>query len=81
MDTFAEENGHRYFSIYESLFVHEISKEPLSVLGMTDNQSKDFQVFISKSRDQSATKKFITRYIPKGNNIVKKRRLVNLKMD
>ena len=37
---------------------------------MTDNISKDFTVVVSKSRDQEATKKFITRYIPKGNNIV-----------
>ena len=39
---------------------------------MTDNYSKDFTVVVSKSRDQEATKKFITRYIPKGNNIVTK---------
>ena len=39
---------------------------------MTDNISKDFRVVVSKSPSQEATKKFITHYIPKGNNIVTK---------
>ncbi len=72
MDTFGEENGYRYYSIDESLLVHDINKTPLWILGMTDNLSKDFTVVVSKSPGQEATKKFITRYIPKGNNIVTK---------
>ena len=70
VDTFAEENEHRYFSIDESLFVHDVNKSPLWVLDMTDNETKDFRVVVSKTRDQASLKEFITRYIPKGNNIV-----------
>ena len=70
MDKFWEENGYRYYSIDESLFVHDINKTPLWILCMTDNHRKDFRVVVSKSPSQEATKKFITRYIPKGNNIV-----------
>ncbi len=42
LDSFAEENGHRYYSIDESLFVHDVNKSPLWVLGITDNETKDF---------------------------------------
>ena len=70
VDQFGEENGNRYYSIDESMFVHDVNKAPLWVLGMTENQTKDFRIVVSKTRDEEATKEFITRYIPTGNNIV-----------
>ena len=69
VDSFVEENGHRYYSIDESLLFHDVNKSPLWVLGMTDNETKDFRVVVSKTRDQTSLKEFITRYIPKENNI------------
>ena len=70
MDSFGEENANKYYSIDESLFVYDVNKTPLWVLGMTNNETKDFRIVVSKRRDQTALKEFITRYIPKGNNIV-----------
>ena len=52
------------------MFVHDINKASLWVLGMTENQTKEFRFVRSKTRDEYATKEFITRYIPRGNNIV-----------
>ena len=70
VESFGEENANKYYSIDESLFVYDVNKTPLWVLGMTNNETKDFRIVVSKRRDQAALKESITRYIPKGNNIV-----------
>ena len=61
---------HKQFSIDESLFSHTDIGDKIWVLGIIDNQTKDFRLNISLKRDQNVLKSFITRYVEPGNTII-----------
>lgn len=42
----------------------------LWVLGLRDNDTKEFKVVVAKTLDENIIKTFIKRFIPAGNNIV-----------
>ena len=54
----------------ESLFSHTDNEDKIWVLGIIDNQTKDFRLNISLKRDQNVLKSFITIYVELGNTII-----------
>lgn len=61
---------HKQFSEDESLLSHTDNGDKIWVLGIIDNQTKEFRLNISLKRDQNALKSFITRYVEPGNTII-----------
>ena len=61
-------NGNNNYAIDESLFTH-INNENLWVIGIVDT-GNNFRCNISKIRNNIYLKKFIEKYIKKGNNII-----------
>ena len=66
-----EENMHLKCSIDESLFTHSKNGEEVWVLGIINNQDKnEFRLEATTNRNSATLKKFIEKYIGKGNTIV-----------
>ena len=61
---------HKQFQVDENLFSHTDNGDKIWVLGIIDNQTKDFGLNISLKRDQNVLKSFITRYVEPGNTII-----------
>ena len=63
-------NGNNNYAIDESLFTH-INNESIWVIGIVDTSNKfNFRCNISKIRNNVYLKKFIEKYIKRGNNII-----------
>ena len=65
-----EENKYENYSVYGSMFCHDVNKDQLWVLGVCDNKTKDFRIAVCQNRNASTLKHFITSIVPKGNNII-----------
>ena len=59
-------NKKEYFSIDENLFCHKNDKQ-IWIVGAVNNNTKDFLLEGVISRDSAILKKFVHKYIPKGN--------------
>ena len=70
IEDFALENQNHHFSLDESLFCHDINGKQIWVLGMTENETKNFRLICSYTRDNEILKKFIYKFIPPGNHII-----------
>ena len=68
-DIFAEENAWGYFATDESLFTYVKGKQ-IWVLNIINTSNKEFRIVIALNRDTSNLKKFITFFVPPGNNII-----------
>jgi len=68
-EEFGTPNKNDYFSIDESLFCHK-NEQQIWIVGAVNNNTKDFRLEGVISRDSAILKKFIYKYIQKGNNIV-----------
>lgn len=63
-------NGNNNYAINESLFTH-INNENIWVIGVVDTSNNfNFRCNISKIRNNVYLKKFIAKYIKRGNNII-----------
>ena len=62
-------NGNGYYSVDESLINHYQGHQ-VWLLGIRDNNNKDFRVEGSFKRDTRTMEAFITNYVEKGNHIV-----------
>ena len=49
-EEFGKLNGNRYYSVEESLFTYNLNGEKLWVLGLRDNDNKDFKVVVAKNK-------------------------------
>lgn len=65
-----EINQHKFYSIDESLFSHHIHGNQLWALGLTDNITKNFRLVLTKDREGPTLRRFITKFIPTGNELV-----------
>ena len=63
-----EENENAFFLVDESLFGH-INDNQFWLLGIINNETRDFLVEFSDSRSSDALKSFISKHVKKGNNI------------
>ena len=54
----------------ESLFTHNVNRELIWIIGIIDNQTKDFRLIASKERDNDTLKAFISKITPNGNFII-----------
>ena len=68
-EEFAEENKWAYYATNESLFIH-IRNNSIWVLNIINTNTKDFCFEVTKSREATKLKKFITKYVPEGNYII-----------
>lgn len=68
-DIFAEENTWEYFATDESLFTH-IKGKQIWVLNIINTATKEFRIMVTLNRDTANLKKFITYFVPAGNNII-----------
>ena len=64
-DNFAEEN----YATDECLFTH-IKGKQIWVLNIINTINKEFRIAVTLSIDTHNLKKFITTYVPQGNNII-----------
>ena len=62
-EPFAEENGHGFYSIDESLIGHKYGKH-LWLIGAINNANKDFRIECVFQRDSNSMETFIKKYIP-----------------
>ena len=62
-------DANEFFSIDETLICHKDGKQ-LWLLGAVNNNTKSFRIEGTYSRDTEATKKFIEKFIEKGNTII-----------
>ena len=69
-DYLGTENGNKFYNIDESCFCKDVNGSHLWVIGAIENDTRDFMIILSRDRDANTIKKFITRFIPKGNKIV-----------
>ena len=69
-EDFALENAHYHYSVDESLFYHDLNCKQIWVLGITENETKNFRVVVSYNRDEEMLKTFIKKFIPRGNIII-----------
>ena len=63
------ENEWKYYSADESLINHYNGKQ-IWLLGICDNNTKEFRIEASYDRDAETLKEFITSFVKKGNNII-----------
>ena len=68
-EEFGSLNKNEFFSIDESLFCHKNDSQ-IWIVGAVNNNTKDFRLEGVLSRDSNILKKFVHKYIPKGNHIV-----------
>ena len=69
-EDFALENVHYHYWVDESLFCNDLNGKQIWVLGITENETKNFRVVVSYNRDEEILKRFITKFIPTGNFII-----------
>ena len=69
-EIFGEKNANDVFAIDESLFTHTINNQPVWVIGAINNRTKNFRLETVFNRDSEILKKFVNKYIDKGNTIV-----------
>ena len=69
IENISEANKNDRFSIDESEFVN-ISNQPIWVIGIINNLTKNFRLEISKQRNEEVLKKIITAHVKSGNTIV-----------
>jgi len=69
-EVFALENAHNHYSVDKSLFCHDLNGKQIWVLGITENETKNFRVVVSYNRDEDIIKTLITKVIPTGNIII-----------
>ena len=62
-------DANEFFSIDESLICHKDGKQ-LWLLGAVNNNTKSFRIEATFSRDTETIKKFINKFIEKGNTII-----------
>lgn len=69
-DKLATENQNQIFSVDESEFTKNAKKENLWVLGIINNQTKEFRLETSAKRDAATMTLFIKNFVDKGNTII-----------
>lgn len=69
IEDISEANKNDRFSIDESEFVN-ISNQPIWVIGIINNLTKNFLLEISKRRNEEVLKKIVTAHVKSGNTIV-----------
>ena len=68
-ESISSKNKNEFFSMDESLINHKKGRQ-IWLLGVINNQSKEFRIEGTFNRDASTIAKFIQNYIEKGNTIV-----------
>ena len=70
VEEFSDEDTHKYHSADENYFTKNKMGEQIWILGVTDNDTKDFRIVASKTKDGVTLKAFIICFIKRGNYIV-----------
>ena len=70
VEEFSDEDTHKYYSVDESYFNKSRMGEQIWILEIMNNDTKNFRIVASKTRDGVTLKAFITCFIKRGNYIV-----------
>ena len=65
-----ELNAHKYYALDVSEFSHDNVGEKLWVLCLTETNTKEFRVVLTKSRNSNILETFVKKMIPTGNYLV-----------
>ena len=63
------ENSNNYYAVNESNMAKDL-KSKILCLGVKETQGPNFRIVLTLKRDAATLKRFITKFIPAGNNII-----------
>ena len=69
-ETLGTENANHFYAVDESNMAKDLNGNKIWCLGIKETQGPNFRIVLTRERDAATLKRFITKFIPAGNNII-----------
>ena len=71
-ETLGNKNANNYYAVDENNMAKDLKGNKIWCLGIKEAQGPNFWIVLTRERDTATLKRFITNFIPAGNNIISK---------